>query len=101
MKKVFLGIDPGKDGAFAFIDEEGSVLHTVLVPSIGKDFDREEMIKVASLFDIHFAVLENVHAPQMGRSVQAVYRQRRKEEARYKVNLTVGVQEHVSERRPN
>ena len=90
MKKVFLGIDPGKDGAFAFIDEEGSVLHTVLVPTIGKDFDREEMIKVASLFDIHF-----------GRSVQAVYRQRRKEEARYKVNLTVGVQEHVSERRPN
>lgn len=62
----FLGIDPGKDGAFVVLDERGNVVQIDCMPTIGKEYDKVEMHRIVTQYDIHHAVLENVHAPQLG-----------------------------------
>jgi len=62
----YLGIDPGKDGAFIIINDEKEIVKISLIPTIGNEYDKLEMIKIVEAYDIKHAVLENVHAPQLG-----------------------------------
>ena len=63
---MFAGIDPGKDGAFAILDPDGQIVEVWTMPTIGKEYDKQEMIKRFNQYEITHAVLENVHAPQLG-----------------------------------
>lgn len=62
----YIGIDPGKDGAFVVLSAHREIVKIALMPTIGKEYDKPEMIKVVQQYDIRHAVLENVHAPQLG-----------------------------------
>lgn len=39
--KYFLGIDPGKSGAFAIIDENANIIEMDALPLIGKEYDKQ------------------------------------------------------------
>jgi crossover junction endodeoxyribonuclease RuvC len=63
IKKLYLGIDPGKSGAIAEIDENGKIVDVI---DFTNAFDMVEILYNASLFDCS-AVLEAVHAmPKQG-----------------------------------
>lgn len=63
---MYLGIDVGKDGAFAILNEQGQVIRLAVMPTVGSEYDKLEMIRIITALDIKHAVLENVHAPQLG-----------------------------------
>lgn len=66
----FGGIDPGKNGALAIIDEDGTVLDILMIPKIGKteEVDKRELVNLfADLTakykgELKHIVMENVHA---------------------------------------
>ena len=63
--KTYVGIDPGKDGAICYIQENGSIEHgSIAVPKIGKDYDLKEIVNQLQGLNITHAVLEknNGHA---------------------------------------
>lgn len=62
----FVGIDPGKDGAFVVLDEDRNIVDVTVIPTIGSEYDKEGMLAWIRQYDIQHAVLENVHAPQLG-----------------------------------
>lgn len=41
--KYYLGIDPGKQGAFVVIDENSKIIELIGTPLIGKEYDRKEI----------------------------------------------------------
>lgn len=64
MSKIFVGIDPGKDGAIVVLSESGTVLRKHTIPKIGKEVDEAEL---ANIFRGWIGggvtvVLEDVHA---------------------------------------
>lgn len=60
--KVYLGLDPGKKGGMAFIDEDGIVLGFAAMPDAELDLSY-----AISAWPIHFVVIEQVSSsPQMG-----------------------------------
>ena len=61
----YIGIDPGKDGAFVVIDENKTVIAVHLMPMIGKEYDKLKMMEIIGSYEVQHAVLEDVHAPQM------------------------------------
>lgn len=62
-EKVYAGIDPGKKGALAFIRESG--ITSFPTPTIGKEYDKQEMCNIIrnmnDEFDVH-VVLENINS---------------------------------------
>ncbi len=62
-EKAYVGIDPGKKGALAFIRESG--ITSFPTPIIGKEYDKQEMCNIIrnlnEEFDIH-VVLENINS---------------------------------------
>lgn len=69
--KIFVGIDPGKAGAISFLNEEGKVLFTELVPVIGKEYDKHKMFKIFDEYgveNIKHVVIEDVHATSLAGS---------------------------------
>lgn len=61
---IYVGIDPGKAGALAMLDQYGQLVQALVVPTIGKDYDLNGM--VAPLLyragEIRAAALEHVGA---------------------------------------
>lgn len=65
--RYFLGIDPGKSGAWAIISEDRTNLFYGEVPTIKKEYDKHKMIELIrnNQKSIIHAVLEDVHANQI------------------------------------
>ena len=47
--KYYLGIDPGKQGAFVIIDENSNIVEKIGTPLIGKDYDKQGIIAILSI----------------------------------------------------
>lgn len=58
---IYVGIDPGKDGAIAYIKENGKKGARV-VPKIGSEYDKHEMVKVLKDLNPTHVVLENINS---------------------------------------
>lgn len=66
--KVYIGMDPGKGGGFAAMDQDGKILSKVVTPIIGKEYDVKSIVRFITQFsehDVHVGI-ENVHAIQSG-----------------------------------
>lgn len=50
-EKYYMGIDPGKQGGFAIINQEGKVVKLQPMPLIGKEYDK---MKIAEIFTEHY-----------------------------------------------
>jgi hypothetical protein len=57
--KYYLGIDPGKQGAFSIIDENSNVIEKIGMPLIGKEYDRQAIIGILTSREFHKIGLEN------------------------------------------
>ena len=57
--KHYLGIDPGKQGAFVVIDENSTVVEKIGTPLIGKEYDRQAIVDMLTKYDYHKVGLEN------------------------------------------
>lgn len=64
--RYYLGIDPGKDGAFAIVNHEGKLIEMIHMPKIGKDYDKQGIREVLNKYNFHKVAIEN---PQMIPSV--------------------------------
>ena len=62
MSASFLGIDPGKSGAIACVDERGEVLWSERTPLIGKEFDLPQMAELIRDAAPRFCLIEKVSA---------------------------------------
>ncbi len=62
--KVWLGIDPGKSGSIAGINEEGTLTY-YKTPTIGKEYDKQCMVDLLKTssdnYNVH-VVLENINS---------------------------------------
>ena len=64
MSRLYIGIDLGKEGEIALLDDEGKYLDRFLMPKIGNEYDLkgfDDIFKAFSPLDCH-VVLEDVHA---------------------------------------
>lgn len=61
MEKLYLGIDVGKNGGFSFINNEGELVKTMIMPVIGKIYDYNA-IKEIFTQPIKHIVIEDVHS---------------------------------------
>jgi len=57
--KYYLGIDPGKQGAFVIIDESSNIIETIGTPLIGKEYDRQGIIEILTSREFHKIGLES------------------------------------------
>lgn len=57
--KYYLGIDPGKQGAFVVIDENSNVVEMIGTPLIGKEYDRQGIVDILTSKDFHKIGLES------------------------------------------
>src|SRR5690606_19706674 len=57
--KYYLGIDPGKQGAFVVIDENSTVIEKIGTPLIGKEYDRQAIVAILTKHKYHKIGLEN------------------------------------------
>lgn len=57
--KYYLGIDPGKQGAFVVIDENSNVIEKIGTPLIGKEYDRQGIVSILTKYPYHKIGLEN------------------------------------------
>ena len=57
--KYYLGIDPGKQGAFVVIDENSAVIEKIGTPLIGKEYDRQAIAAILTKYPYHKIGLEN------------------------------------------
>lgn len=57
--KYYLGIDPGKQGAFVIIDENSNIIEKYGTPLIGKEYDRQGIIEILTSREFHKVGLEN------------------------------------------
>lgn len=74
LRNAFVGIDPGRHGAIAWIQPDGTA-HALVTPILeftnGKwDFDREEMRDILSMLEDSFVAIEKVSAAPMRGRVQ-------------------------------
>ncbi len=59
---MYVGIDVGKKGGIAFLNEEGEVVKCFAMPSIGKDYDLNKMRHILCVHPIEHLVIEDVHS---------------------------------------
>lgn len=64
--KYYLGIDPGKDGAFVVINQDSEIVEMIHTPKIGKDYDKKRIREILMKYNYHKVGIEN---PQMIPSV--------------------------------
>ena len=57
--KYYLGIDPGKQGAFVILDENSTIIEQIGTPLIGKEYDRQAIIEILTSREFHKVGLEN------------------------------------------
>jgi hypothetical protein len=57
--KYYLGIDPGKQGAFVILDDSSNVIEKIGTPLIGKEYDRQGIIEILKSREFHKIGLEN------------------------------------------
>jgi hypothetical protein len=57
--KYYLGIDPGKQGAFVVIDENLIVIEKFGMPLIGREYDRQAISQILTKYPYHKIGLEN------------------------------------------
>lgn len=57
--KHYLGIDPGKQGAFVVLDESSNVVEKIAMPLIGKEYDKPGIVSILKKYDFHKIGLEN------------------------------------------
>jgi hypothetical protein len=57
--KYYLGIDPGKSGAFVIIDENSNIIEKIGTPLIGKEYDRQGIVFILTKYPYHKIGLEN------------------------------------------
>lgn len=57
--KYYLGIDPGKQGAFVVIDENSNVVEKFGTPLIGKEYDCQGIISILTKYQYERIGLEN------------------------------------------
>ncbi|WP_412464191.1 hypothetical protein [Flavobacterium mekongense] len=57
--KYYLGIDPGKQGAFVIIDENSNIVQKFGTPLIGKEYDRQSIKEILTSREFHKVGLEN------------------------------------------
>lgn len=57
--KYYLGIDPGKQGAFVVLDENSVIIEMYGTPLIGKEYDRQGIIDILTSYEFHKIGLEN------------------------------------------
>lgn len=63
---IYIGIDPGKDGGFSALDDNGRIVSMMKTPIIGKEYDVRSIVQFLSQFtndQLHVGI-ENVHAIQ-------------------------------------
>lgn len=71
-ENVFIGIDPGKDGAIAVLNDVGEVILVSKSPQIGSEFDSHGMSHLIEQFYLNekynlvHVVLEDIHATHIG-----------------------------------
>ena len=60
MVKYYLGIDPGKDGAFAVLDENYKIIETVVMPTIGNKrvYDKQGIREILFKYPYEYIVIE-------------------------------------------
>lgn len=56
---MYLGIDPGKEGFFVVIDDNGRLVEAVGIPQIGKEYDKRGILDFFMKYDFRHIVLEN------------------------------------------
>lgn len=69
---LFLGVDPGKAGAWAVIDSSGGWVNGGLVPLVGKEYDEPGMRRVFSGLVDPIVAIEKVHA-MPGQGVSSMF----------------------------
>lgn len=57
--KYYLGIDPGKQGAFVVLDENSNIVEKIGMPLIGKEYDKQGIKAILTKYDYHKIGLEN------------------------------------------
>lgn len=57
--KYYLGIDPGKQGAFTVLDENSNIVEKFGMPLIGKEYDKQEIKSILLNREFHKVGLEN------------------------------------------
>lgn len=57
--KYYLGIDPGKQGAFVVIDENSNVVEKFGTPLVGKEYDRSAIVSILKKYPYERVGLEN------------------------------------------
>lgn len=64
--KLYVGIDPGSNGAIVFVDEDGDYYDGCVVPKIGNEYDVRAMYEILQKYknDIAHIFIEDVHAFQ-------------------------------------
>jgi crossover junction endodeoxyribonuclease RuvC len=69
MTELFLGVDPGKTGAFAIISERGTVEHIADMPLVGNEINVAALASVIADCAFSLAVVEKTQAmPSIPRS---------------------------------
>lgn len=57
--KYYLGIDPGKAGAFVVLDENSNIVEKIGTPLIGKEYDKHGIISILTKYPYQKIGLEN------------------------------------------
>lgn len=59
-KKYYLGIDPGKDGAFVCLDEDLNIIEKWLMPTIGtkRNYDKQGIREILFSYPYEYVALE-------------------------------------------
>lgn len=60
--KYYLGIDPGKEGAFVIVNQDSKIVEMIGMPKIGKDYDKQGIREILMKFNFDRVLIEN---PQM------------------------------------
>lgn len=55
----FLGIDPGKEGFFVVIDQQGKLVEAIGIPQIGNEYDKKAIFEFFKNNEFQHIVLEN------------------------------------------
>ena len=59
LMKKYLGIDPGKLGAFSVLDENSEILQLIPMPLIGNEYDKNEIRQILKSSECSRIGLEN------------------------------------------
>lgn len=55
----YLGIDPGKQGAFCIMDDQAEITQLIGMPLIGKEYDKKEIREILNSYSFSRVGLEN------------------------------------------